>query len=124
MAGDPPKSNGKSKGLLVASVCFALLAIGCILFGYIWLINCQHPLSEADCACKNLKETNETYRIVNGTSSPALEKGLSWASFFFYKFELYYKNGTMKDAPSHYELKCTSTVLSKRWVLTGRLLYH
>lgn len=55
---------------------------------------------------------NETYRIVNGTSSKALERGLPWMSFLFQKKHV--------GDTAQVQIFCTSTVITRYWVLTGK----
>ena len=93
MANDPPKA----KWLLVISVYLALMSVSYIGF-----------VGAKKCKCENLKKTN--FRMVNGR--PLLERGLPWVGFVFYKEQV---NNIERT-----QLRCTATVISRLWVLTGK----
>lgn len=82
-----PKQNARTQIILVLSA--ALL----VAIGGLWFVSTRYFFSrEVVCQCKNLEEAsfrvNEPdYRIVNGSTSPALTKGLPWMAFLFIKLK-------------------------------------
>ena len=109
MENDGRKANAIAKCVLI--LCIYLVLVGTLSFVF---FRSQYRLvpSNEYCRCENLDETNETYRIVNGTSNKALERGLPWLSFVFYKKKV---ENTVQA-----RVFCTSTVIGRSWVLTGK----
>ena len=82
MENDGRKANAIAKCVLI--LCIYLVLVGTLSFVF---FRSQYRLvpSNEYCRCENLDETNETYRIVNGTSNKALERSLPWLSFVLCK---------------------------------------
>ena len=111
MDSDSPRATIKCvlsrRLVLTLSVYLVLVASLCTLF-----FRSQYRLipSRAYCKCENLNEAS--FRIVNGTTNQALERGLPWVSFLFYELQA--------SGDKRVHVSCTSAVISRYWVLTGK----
>ena len=76
----------------------------------------RSEIREEDCKCENLKVASS--RIVNGTTSGALRRGLPWISFLYIRTYLFNALGFKEF--SNEQLMCTSIVIARWWVLTGK----